>query len=86
MLWSRSLLTVLLLMYFILFYFILFTAAPEADGESQLRVRPERLLQPIRHSSWPHGILNPLSEARDRTCVLLDAGRVRSLLSRDTHS
>ena len=24
------------------------------------------------HSSWQHRILNPLSEARDRTCVLLD--------------
>ena len=31
----------------------------------------------IRHSSWQLWILNPLSEARDRTCVLMDASRIR---------
>ena len=30
----------------------------------------------LHHSSWQHQILNPLSEARDRTCVLTDASRV----------
>ena len=26
----------------------------------------------LHHSSWPRQILNPLSEARDRTCILTD--------------
>ena len=28
----------------------------------------------IHHGSWQHQILNPLSEARDRTCILMDIG------------
>ena len=31
----------------------------------------------LHHSSWPRQILNPLSEARDRTSVLLDASQIR---------
>ena len=27
----------------------------------------------LHHSSWQHLILNSLSKARDRTCVLMDA-------------
>ena len=30
----------------------------------------------LHHSSQQHRILNPLSEARDQTCVLMDAHRV----------
>ena len=30
----------------------------------------------LHHSSWQHGILNPLSKARDQTHVLMDASRV----------
>ena len=26
----------------------------------------------LHHSSWQHWILNPLSVARDRTCILMD--------------
>ena len=33
-------------------------------------------LQPIPQL-WQHRILNPLSEARDRTCVLMDASQIR---------
>ena len=29
----------------------------------------------LHHSSWQHWILNPLSEARDQTCILVDASR-----------
>ena len=32
-------------------------------------------LQPI-HSSWQHQILNALSEARDQSCVLMDASQI----------
>ena len=31
----------------------------------------------LHHSSWQHGILNPLSEERDRTCDLMDASQIR---------
>ena len=30
----------------------------------------------LHHSSWQHWILNPLSEARDRTCILMDISQV----------
>ena len=30
----------------------------------------------IHHSSRQHQILNPLSQARDRTCILMDTSRV----------
>ena len=33
----------------------------------------------LHHSSRPFQILNPLSEARDRTCNLMDAGQIRFL-------
>ena len=31
----------------------------------------------LHHSSWQRRILNPLSEARDRTFVLMDASQIR---------
>ena len=30
----------------------------------------------LRHSSWQRQILNPLREARDRTCILMDPSQV----------
>ena len=30
----------------------------------------------LYHSSWQHWILNPLSKARDQTCVLMDMSQV----------
>ena len=30
----------------------------------------------LHHSSWQHQILNPLIEARDQTCILMDASWV----------
>ena len=32
---------------------------------------------PLNHSSWQHQTPNPLSEARDRTLVLMDASQIR---------
>ena len=40
----------------------------------------------LHHSSWQHQILNPVNEARDRTCVLTDTSRVHSPLSHDRNS
>ena len=31
----------------------------------------------LHHSSQQHSILNPLSKARDRTCILMDTSRIR---------
>ena len=36
---------------------------------------PSRICD-LHHSSWQCRILNPLCEARDQTCVLMDASRV----------
>ena len=75
-----------------LFSFLLFRAVLEAYGGSQARVELE-LQPPayatatatwdlscvcdLHHSSWQRRILNPLSEARDRTCILMDDSQVR---------
>ena len=37
---------------------------------------PSHVCDP-HHSSWQHSIFNPLIEARDRTCVLMDASQIR---------
>ena len=38
------------------------------------------------HSSWQHRTLNPLSGARDQTCVLMDPSLVHNLLSHSGNS
>ena len=40
----------------------------------------------LHHSSQQRQILNPLSEARDRTCVLMDISRFRNPLSHNGNS
>ena len=35
-----------------------------------------RRVSNLHHSSWQHQILNPLSEAKDRSCVLMDTSQV----------
>jgi len=37
---------------------------------------PSRICN-LHHSSWRRRILNPLSEARDQTYVLMDASQIR---------
>jgi len=78
--------------YYYYYYFLLFRATPKAFGDSQakgpLRAVVARLYhshsnvgsEPVcnlHHSSQQHQILNPLSKARDRTCILMDTSRVR---------
>ena len=36
------------------------------------------LLCNLHHSSWQHHILNPLSEAQDQTCILMDTIWIRA--------
>ena len=67
------------------FFFFLFMAVPMAYGSSQARgwIGAAAVGQPHNHSkaksepclqpTWLHWILNPLSEARDQTHVLMDA-------------
>ena len=74
------------------FFFFFFWAAPAAYGGSQARVEselqlptyttttamqdPSRLCD-LHHSSRQHPILNPLSKAKDQTCILMYANQIR---------
>ena len=40
----------------------------------------------LHHSSWQHQILNPLSEARDRTLILMGASQILNPLSHTRNS
>ena len=73
------------------FFLFLFRAAPTAYGGFQARGRiraiaaglhqataapdPSHVCN-LHHSLWQLGILNPLSEAGDRTCFLMDASQI----------
>ena len=43
-------------------------------------------LPPTPHSSWQRQILNPLSETRDQTCILMDTSAVLNSLSHNANS
>ena len=61
---------------FLFVCFCLFRAAPTAYGSSQARGEMRATAAGLHHSSWQCRILSPLSEARDRTCILMDTIRV----------
>ena len=58
---------------FFFFVFLLFRATPTVYGGSQASGPIGAVATSLHHSSQQHGILNPLSDARDRTCILRDA-------------
>ena len=72
------------------FYFLFFRATPAAYGGSQARgligavaacttataTRDLRHVRDLHHSSWQRQILNLLSEARDRTRILMVPNRI----------
>ena len=72
----------LLLFFFCLLCFVFFVvvvvivaiswAAPTAYGDFQARGSIRATAAGLHHSSWQRRILNPLSEARDRTQILID--------------
>ena len=63
--------------FFLSFFpFLLFRAAPVAYGGSQVRERIGAAAAGLHHSSQQRRILDPLNEARDRTCVLMDAHQI----------
>ena len=74
------------------FFFPLFRAACVAYGGSQAGSELElplpacttatatwdpRHVCNLHHSSWQRWLLNPLSQARDQTCILMDTSRAR---------
>ena len=78
--------------FFFFFFFGLFRATPMARGGSQAWGQVRTVAAGLRHShsnatselhlqyhsSGQRRILNPLSEARDRTCVLMDTSQTHS--------
>ena len=59
---------------FIYLFSYLFRAAPMANGKVpklQARGRIRTAAASLDHRSWQHRILNPLSKARDQTCVFM---------------
>ena len=76
------------ILFFVFVFVCFFRVEPVAHGGSRARgqirdvatttARPDpSLVCDLHHSSRPCRILNPLSEARDRTWVLVDTSRVR---------
>ena len=79
--------------FFFFFFFLVFSGlclwhmeVPKLGVELELQLlayatataTPDpRLVCDVHHSSWQHQILNPLSEARNWTCVLMDASQIR---------
>ena len=61
---------------FVCFLCCLFRAVPTAYGSSQARGLIGATTAGLHHSSLQCQILNPLSEARDQSCILVDASRV----------
>ena len=74
---SILLLWPILVFLFLFCFFCLFRAIPVAYGGSQARGRIGATVTGLHHSSQQCWILNPLSEARDQTHVLMDASQVR---------
>ena len=58
---------------------------PRLEAETELPLpttaTPDLHLRHLHHSLCQCQILNPLSEARDRTCILVDTSQVLNLLS-----
>ena len=53
-------------------FFCLFRTTPTAYGSSQARDRIGAVAAGLHHSSRQCRILDPLCEARDQTCILMD--------------
>ena len=63
---------------------------PRLEAETELPLpttaTPDLHLRYLHHSLCQCQILNPLSEARDRTCILVDTSQVLNLLSHHGNS
>ena len=67
---------ILILVILLSFLFFFFRVTPVAYGSSQARGGIEAAAAHLHQSSWQHQILNPLSEARDQTFILMDTSQV----------
>jgi len=102
MLWACQKKGHLILLLIYLFIYLLFRAKPVAYGRSQARgwIRAvaaglhhrhspmpdlSRICD-IHHNLWQHQILNPLSEARNWTCLLMDTSQARNPLNHNGNS
>ena len=89
---SAPFITFFQFLFFFFFFFCFFRATPAADGSSQARSQIRAALLAystalgtqdlshicdLHHSSWKCWILNPRSEARDRTHILIDTSQVQ---------
>ena len=80
---------------FILWAYLQHREVPRLGFESELpgaslhhshsNARSEPCLY-LHHSSWQHQILNPLSTARDKTCIFMGTSWVLNLLSHNRNS
>ena len=66
-------------LYLFMYLFLLFRATPEACGSSQARGWIGAATVSLHHSSRQCQFSNPLSEARDRTRILMDPSWFRYL-------
>ena len=86
---------------FFCFLLYFFRVVPAAYGSSQVRVRLKVQLLAytiptamqdsshvcdLQHTSWQPWVLNPLSEARDQTCILMDTSQGHNPLSHNGNS
>ena len=86
-----GLIGVLFWLLIFIYLFLLFGATPTAYGSSHAGVKSELQLPAyttattmqdlscvfdLHHSSQQHLILNPLFEARDRACILMDTSQI----------
>ena len=69
------LLMIVLMLYFwsliLILIFLFFRAVPAAYGGSQARDQIRAIAAGLHHNSQQCWILNPLSEAKDQTCILM---------------
>ena len=68
------------------YLFILFRATPAVYGGSQAWGRFGAATTTLHHSHSNARSFNSLKEARDRTCILMDASQVLNLLSHNRNS
>ena len=74
--WALGLHNAFIHFFIFYFYFLLSRATLVAYGNSQARSQIGTVATGLHHSSQQCQILNPLSEARDRTHVLMDPSQV----------
>ena len=63
-----------------------YTTATATDTDTDTATLDPSCICDLHCSLWQHRILNPLSKARDRTCILMDTSQVLNVLSHNGNS